>query len=86
VQRLRVAEELARNQTFQLERNEQALETLRQQLEQARCREQALEVELSRHVQLSHHHQQEAQIWELLQSTLTEGCWDITVVNGNVQD
>lgn len=86
VQRLRVAEELARNQTFQLERNEQALETLRQQLEQARCREQALEVELSRHVQLSHHHQQEAQIWELLQSTLTEGCWDITVANGDVQD
>jgi len=86
VQRLRVAEELAKDQTFQLERSEQALETLRQQLEQARCREQALEVELSRHVQLSHHHQQEAQIWELLQSTLTEGCWDITVVNGDVQD
>ncbi|KPU56017.1 methyl-accepting chemotaxis (MCP) signaling domain protein [Pseudomonas fluorescens] len=86
VQRLQVAEELAKNQTFQLERSEQALETLRQQLEQARCREQALEVELSRHVQLSHHHQQEAQIWELLQSTLTEGCWDIIVVNGDVQD
>jgi PAS domain S-box-containing protein len=86
VQRLRVAEELAKDQTFQLERSEQALETLRQQLEQARCREQALEVELSRHVQLSHHHQQEEQIWELLQSTLTEGCWDITVVNGDVQD
>jgi PAS domain S-box-containing protein len=86
VQRLRGAEELAKDQTFQLERSEQALETLRQQLEQARCREQALEVELSRHVQLSHHHQQEEQIWELLQSTLTEGCWDITVVNGDVQD
>jgi len=86
VQRLRVAEELAKDQTIQLERTEQALETLRQLLEQARCREQALEVELSRHVQLSHHHQQEAQIWELLQSTLTEGCWDITVVNGDVQD
>ncbi|MEF9672613.1 methyl-accepting chemotaxis protein [Pseudomonas sp. PCH446] len=86
VQQLRVAEELAKDQTFQLERSDQALETLRQQLEQACCREQALEVELSRHVQLSHHHQQEAQIWELLQSTLTEGCWDITVVNGDVQD
>ncbi|MEO8640745.1 methyl-accepting chemotaxis protein [Pseudomonas sp.] len=86
VQQLRVAEELAKDQTFQLERSEQALETLRQQLEQARSREQVLEVELSRHVQLSHHHQQEAQIWELLQSTLTEGCWDISVVNGDVQD
>ncbi|WP_280161371.1 methyl-accepting chemotaxis protein [Pseudomonas migulae] len=86
VQRLRVAEDLANDQCCQLERNDQALETLRQQLEQARIRERALEVELSRHVELSHHHQEEAQIWELLQSTLTEGCWDITVVNGDVQD
>lgn len=86
VQRLRVAEDLANDQRCQLERNDQALETLRQQLEQARSRERAIEVELSRHVQLSHHHQEEAQIWELLQSTLTEGCWDITVVNGDVQD
>jgi PAS domain S-box-containing protein len=85
VQRLRVAEDLANDQRCQLERNDQALETLRQQLEQARSRERAIEVELSRHVQLSHHHQEEAQIWELLQSTLTEGCWDITVVNGEVQ-
>ncbi|EJM06883.1 PAS domain S-box [Pseudomonas sp. GM102] len=86
VHRLRVAEGLAKDQTGQLERSEQALETLRQQLEQAQYREQALEVELSLHVQLFRQHQQEAQIWELLQSTLTEGCWDITVVNGDVQD
>ncbi|TWC59940.1 methyl-accepting chemotaxis sensory transducer with Pas/Pac sensor [Pseudomonas sp. SJZ080] len=86
VQRLRVAEELSKGQACQLERSEQALETLRQQLKQALSREQALEVELSQHVQLSRQHRQEEQIWELLQSTLTEGCWDITVVNGNVQD
>lgn len=86
VQRLLTVESLAKDQTGQLERSEQALETLRQQLEQARSREQALEVELSRHVQLSRQHRQEEQIWELLQSTLTEGCWDITVVNGDVQD
>jgi len=86
VQRLRVAEELSKGQACQLERSEQALETLRQQLEQTRLREQALEAELSLHVQLSHQHRQEEQIWELLQSTLTEGCWDITVVNGDVQD
>lgn len=86
VQRRLTAESLAKDQTGQLERSEQALETLRQQLEQARSREQALEVELSRHVQLSRQHRQEEQIWELLQSTLTEGCWDITVVNGDVQD
>lgn len=86
VQHLLAAERLAEDQISQLERSEQAREALRQQLEQARYREEALEVELSRHVQLSCLHQQEAQIWELLQSTLTEGCWDITVVNGDVQD
>ncbi|SFG90630.1 methyl-accepting chemotaxis protein [Pseudomonas sp. NFACC45] len=85
-QRLRAAEDLVNNQAGQLERSEQTLETLRQQLEQARSREQTLEVELGRHVQLSRQHRQEEQIWELLQSTLTEGCWDITVVNGDVQD
>jgi PAS domain S-box-containing protein len=85
-QRLRVTEDLANNQAGQLERSEQALETLRQQLEQAQSREQTLEVELGQHVQLSRQHRQEEQIWELLQSTLTEGCWDITVVNGDVQD
>jgi PAS domain-containing protein len=85
-QQLRLAAELAQDQTARLERSEQALETLRQQLEQARHREQRLEIELTQHAQRSRQHQQEAQIWELLQSTLTEGCWDITVVNGNVQD
>ena len=39
VQRLRVAEELAKDQTFQLERSEQALEAFRQQIEQSRQRE-----------------------------------------------
>ncbi|WP_309475696.1 methyl-accepting chemotaxis protein [Pseudomonas alvandae] len=86
VQRLRVAGDRVKDQSCQLEHNEQMLETLRQQLEQARSREQALEVELIRQVQLSRQHQREEQIWELLQSTLTEGCWDITVVNGDVQD
>lgn len=86
VQRLQEAEELNDDQACQLEHSEQTLETFRQQLEQARNRERTLEIELSQHVQRSRQHQQQAQIWELLQSTLTEGCWDITVVNGNVQD
>lgn len=85
-QRLLVAEGLACDQSAQLERSEQVIEVLRQHLEQARCREQTLEVELTQHFQRSRQHQQETQIWELLQSTLTEGCWDITVVNGDVQD
>ncbi len=31
-------------------------------------------------------HAREAHVWEIMQSTLTEGCWDITVVNGRVDD
>ncbi|WP_426139511.1 methyl-accepting chemotaxis protein [Pseudomonas sp. DWP3-1-2] len=81
-----LAAELAQDQAARLERSEQTLETLRQQLEQARHREQHLEDELAQHALRARQHQQEAQIWELLQSTLTEGCWDITVVNGDVQD
>lgn len=84
--RLLLAEEFARDQSARLERSEQTLEALHQQLEQTRRREETLEVELTQQVQLSRQHQQERQIWELLQSTLTEGCWDITVVNGDVQD
>jgi PAS domain-containing protein len=83
---VRLAEELAKDQASQLARSEQTLATLGQQMAQARHREQTLEIELSQQVQQSRQHQQQAQIWELLQSTLTEGCWDITVVNGDVQD
>ena len=82
----RLAAEMAQDQRARLERGEHTLETLRQQLELSRHREQTLEIELNQQVQRSRQHQQEAQIWALLQSTLTEGCWDITVVNGNVQD
>ncbi|KQV22688.1 histidine kinase [Pseudomonas sp. Root329] len=85
-QRLIAVEELVRDQTAQLERDGQALEALRLQLEQSQHREHAFEAELSQHILLSRQHQQETRIWELLQSTLTEGCWDITVVNGDVQD
>ncbi|MNQ85668.1 Biofilm dispersion protein BdlA [compost metagenome] len=31
-------------------------------------------------------HQFEAHVWEIMQSTLTEGCWDISVANGRVDD
>nr|WP_317850328.1 MULTISPECIES: methyl-accepting chemotaxis protein [unclassified Pseudomonas] len=85
-QRLLEAEELAKDQIAQLQHAQQALEAFRQQIEQSRQREDALEAELRQQNLLSRQHQQETQIWELLQSTLTEGCWDITVVNGDVQD
>lgn len=31
-------------------------------------------------------HLRETQLWDAMQSTLTEGCWDIDVVNGRVDD
>ena len=76
----------ASEQTSALARSEQALRALEQQLEQGRLREHALQAELRQQLGLSREHQQEAQIWTLLQSTLTEGCWDITVANGDVKD
>lgn len=85
-QRLLVAEAFAKDQIARLQHAEQALEEVRQQLEQSQQRENALEDQLRQHMLLSRQHQQETQIWELLQSTLTEGCWDITVANGDVQD
>ncbi|KQW30165.1 methyl-accepting chemotaxis protein [Pseudomonas brassicacearum] len=72
-------------QTLQWQHDERELHRVRQQLEQTLEREQVLEIrldELSRQLQQQ---RQDAQIWELLQSTLTEGCWDITVVNGDLQ-
>ncbi|SDR04357.1 PAS domain S-box-containing protein [Pseudomonas grimontii] len=83
---LLLLEESARDQAAQGARSEQALAVLRQQLEQAGLREQALEAELREQAQRALAHQHETQIWELLLCTMTEGCWDITVVNGDVQD
>ncbi|KIQ60870.1 methyl-accepting chemotaxis protein [Pseudomonas fluorescens] len=75
-----LAEQAARWQQGERER-----EMLRQQLEQAQGREQLLERQRDEYRQQVQQHHQEAQIWALLQSTLTEGCWDITVVNGDLQ-
>lgn len=85
-QQLLLAAESAKEQAVRLARSEQALAASGRQLEHALHREQTLEVELTQLAHRSRQHQQQAQIWELLQSTLTEGCWDITVVNGDVQD
>ncbi len=72
-------------QTLQWQQSEGELHRVRQQLEQAREREQVLEIRLDEFSQQLQQQRQDAQIWELLQSTLTEGCWDITVVNGDLQ-
>lgn len=72
-------------QTLQWQHSERELHRVRQQLEQALEREQALGVRLGEHNLQLQQQRQDAQIWELLQSTLTEGCWDITVVDGDLQ-
>nr|WP_313958325.1 methyl-accepting chemotaxis protein [Pseudomonas citri] len=83
--RLRQSDEQLGEQALRLQQDQQALATLQHQLTEARTREAALEGRLSEHARQLQHQQQEAQIWALLQSTLTEGCWDITVVNGDLQ-
>jgi len=83
---IQLAEALAKDQAAQRAADEQALQALRQQLEQARQREAELDVELQHNRWLCEQHRQETLIWELLLCTMTEGCWDITVVNGDVQD
>ncbi|WP_419736296.1 methyl-accepting chemotaxis protein [Pseudomonas sp. COR18] len=85
-QQLQAATQLAEQQAIRLGQVEHALETLHRQLEPMRQREQALDLEVQQHLQRAGQHQLEARVWELLQSTLTEGCWDIAVVNGDVQD
>nr|WP_103308683.1 MULTISPECIES: methyl-accepting chemotaxis protein [unclassified Pseudomonas]POA14600.1 histidine kinase [Pseudomonas sp. MPBD7-1] len=82
---LHQAEAQVEAQTLRWQHSEQALHQARQQLEQAHEREQVLERRLGEHDQQLQQHRQDAQIWELLQSTLTEGCWDITVVDGDLQ-
>lgn len=83
--RLHQAEAQLEAQTLRWQQSEQALHLARRQLEQAHEREQVLERRLDEHDQQLQQHRQDAQIWELLQSTLTEGCWDITVVDGDLQ-
>ncbi|SEE69763.1 PAS domain S-box-containing protein [Pseudomonas kilonensis] len=72
-------------QTLRWQQSEHELHKVRQQLEQAHEREQVLEIRLGELSLQLQQQRRDAQIWELLQSTLTEGCWDITVVNGDLQ-
>ncbi len=82
---LHQAEAHVEAQALHWQQNEHELHQVRQQLAQAREREQMLETCLDEHRQRLQQHRQDTQIWELLQSTLTEGCWDITVVDGDLQ-
>lgn len=73
----------------QAEAQQQAAVRERQLQEQLQC--QALQLETLHgqcHEQQDalQHCQQEARVWELAQSTLTEGYWDFIVVNGRIDD
>lgn len=81
---LRLEEQLG-EQVARSQQGERELETVHQHLAQAELRERELQMQLDEYRQQLQQQRQEAQIWELLQSTLTEGCWDITVVNGDLQ-
>ncbi len=82
---LHQAEAQVEAQTLRWQQSEHELHLARQQLEQARERAQEIERRLDEQGQQLQQHCQDTQIWELLQSTLTEGCWDITVVDGDLQ-
>ncbi|MCD5993479.1 PAS domain-containing protein [Pseudomonas sp. CDFA 602] len=84
-QQLAQHEQRVLDKDVQLQRGERERDGLSVALEQAQKRELGLEAQLREQGRLFYQHQQQAQIWELLQSTLTEGCWDITVVDGNLQ-
>jgi PAS domain S-box-containing protein len=59
---------------------------LRDQLAHQRLTLDALQVQLHEQREALSSCELEARIWEIAQSTLTEGYWDFTVVNGRVDD
>ena len=71
--------------TDQLEHAHRHDEAARDEARQLQQRCQHLEDALREQEQQLQAHQQQAAIWAQLQSTLTEGTWDISVVQGDVQ-
>nr|WP_318191044.1 methyl-accepting chemotaxis protein [Pseudomonas fluorescens] len=69
-----------------LEVVEQQCERLRDELVKANLHNRDMEALILQLNENNRRHERETQIWELLQSTLTEGCWDVTVINGRVED
>jgi PAS domain S-box-containing protein len=83
---LSLAEDFGRSESGRLQKVQQQCLALRDELGQA-CRDHSvLETAVHDLNETVSHHAREAQIWKLLQSTLTEGCWDVTVVNGRIED
>ncbi|WP_061242264.1 PAS domain-containing methyl-accepting chemotaxis protein [Ectopseudomonas composti] len=85
-------EQQARLQTqFDAQAEAQQQATVRERQLQEQVQRQTLELEAlhdrchEQHEALQHC-QQEARVWELAQSTLTEGYWDFIVVNGRIDD
>jgi len=59
---------------------------LRDELQQQQMTLEAVRAELDEQRQALNHCELESRIWEIAQSTLTEGYWDLTVANGRVDD
>ena len=59
---------------------------LREELQQQQMTLEAVQAELDEQRQALDHCELESRIWEIAQSTLTEGYWDLTVANGRVDD
>jgi PAS domain S-box-containing protein len=79
-------QEVVARQAYQLEMFEQKGERLREELEKANHRIKEMDSLILQLNESTRHHESEAKVWELLQSTLTEGCWDVTVMNGRIED
>jgi PAS domain S-box-containing protein len=78
--RLQLAEQ-ASAQSLQAAR--QALADAEQQARDADARCQAALLQVAELQMRNEELEQEAQVWELTKQTLTEGCWDLKVVNGD---
>ncbi|MDE1164676.1 MAG: methyl-accepting chemotaxis protein [Pseudomonas sp.] len=85
-QQLSQAQALEGAQAGRLQAVEQQCQALRDELQQAQGLHAGLDAAIEQLNQDARLHAGEARIWALLQSTLTEGCWDMTVVNGRLED
>lgn len=74
--RLRVLE---RRHVEEIEERDSRIESLGQELQEARWHSNELEADRDRL-------HEERQVWGMILSTLTEGVWDFVVCNGNIED
>ncbi|MGE1153964.1 methyl-accepting chemotaxis protein [Pseudomonas kitaguniensis] len=67
------------------EQHERVLAELNAHHHQVNAQCVSLQADIDRYESIVESHISEAQVWESIQSTLTEGTWDITVAQGEIQ-